>query len=180
MSRSAPKSIELEQLVFRDWQPNDAIPPITELLHEAYSFLAKMGFNYTATYQDDATTLHRLQSGSSIVAVVNGAIVGTVTLYAPKPGSACAWYTHTPHFGQFGVHPDFQKLGIGRELMRRVEERARDAGATELALDTSEGADHLCRWYQGMGYRFIQHVTWEGKTYRSVILSKMLAPVPPS
>ncbi len=148
MSGNARKPVELDQLVFRDWQPDDAIPPITQLLHEAYSFLAKMGFNYTATYQDDATTLRRLQSGSSIVAVANGAIVGTVTLYAPKPRTDCAWYTHAHHFGQFGVRPDFQKLGIGRELVRRIEQRARDASATELALDTSEGADHLCRWYQ--------------------------------
>lgn len=167
------------QLVYRDWSPDDAIPPITGLLHAAYGFLARMGFNYTATYQDDATTLRRLQSGSSIVAVANGAIVGTVTLYAPKPESSCAWYTHAHYFGQFGVHPDFQKLGIGRELMRRIEQRAREASATELALDTSEGADHLCRWYQSLGYRFVQHIAWEGKTYRSVILSKTLAASPP-
>lgn len=179
MSRSERKPAELDQLVFRDWQADDPIPSITELLHAAYGFLARMGFNYTATYQDDATTLRRLQTGSSIVAVSNGTIVGTVTLYAPKPGSTCTWYTHAHYFGQFGVHPDFQKHGIGRELMRRVEQRAREAGATELALDTSEGADHLCRWYQSMGYRFIQHIAWEGKTYRSVILSKTLAPVSP-
>jgi len=94
-------------IVYRDWRPDDA---------------ANMGFNYTATYQDDATTLRRLQSGQSIVAVADGVIVGTVTLYPPKPDASCAWYTHAHCFGQFGVRPDLQGRGIGRELVRLVEE----------------------------------------------------------
>lgn len=166
-------------LVYRDWRADDPIPPITELLHAAYAVLAGMGFNYTATYQDDATTLRRLQSGRSFVAVSEGHIVGTITLYLPKPSAAaCEWYTHAHSFGQFGVRPDFQGRGIGRELVRLVEEQARRDGAAELALDTSEGADHLCRWYNRLGYRFVQHAQWEGKTYRSVILSKSLSTPP--
>jgi len=48
------------------------------------------------------------------------------------------------------------------------------SGATELALDTSEGADHLIAWYERKGFRFVEYAQWKGKSYRSVIMSKML------
>ena len=63
--------------------------------------------------------------------------------------------------------------------MRVIEQRALQQGATELALDTAEGATHLIRWYERLGFRFIQHVSWDETNYRSVVMSKRLpAPNP--
>ena len=47
-------------------------------------------------------------------------------------------------------------------------------GAAELALDTSEGADHLIAWYERIGFRIVEYAQWKGKRYRSVIMSKTL------
>ena len=74
--------------------------------------------------------------------------------------------------GQFGVLPGRQGTGTGTRLLRHAEQLAAVSGVAELALDTSEGADHLVGWYEREGFRFVEHAQWEGKTYRSVIMSK--------
>lgn len=166
----------LDAVVIRELLPDDSVKAITELLHVAYAPLAAMGFKYLATHQDEATTRRRLQSGISIVAELEGVIVGTVTLRAPKAESRCAWYLQPGvwSFGQFAVRPDLARSGLGTRLMRVIEQRALQQGATELALDTAEGATHLIRWYERLGFRFIQHVSWDETNYRSVVMSKRL------
>ena len=121
-------------------------------------------------------TLRRLRAGWAYVGELSGRIVATATLRAPEADSPCEWYRR-PHvfaFGQFAVHPVLQRGGIGRRLLRMIEHEAAVRGAVELALDTSEGAAHLCNWYFSLGYRFIQHVSWQETNYRSVVLSKSL------
>jgi GNAT superfamily N-acetyltransferase len=163
-------------LVIRSFAESDSIPALTHLLHEAYASLAAMGFRYTATHQDDATTLRRLLTGDAFIAEIDGKTVGTVTLYGSSPTSICDWYRQpsVSYFGQFGVLPAFQHQGIGLQLYRQVEEHARRRGAAELALDTAEGAHHLRQWYERLGFRFIEFVSWPETNYRSVILSKSL------
>ena len=77
-------------------------------------------------------------------------------------------------FGQFAVHPHYQKRGIGETLLQAVEKFAKRDGAEELALDTAEGADHLIHYYSQKGYRFVGHAQWKQTNYRSVLLSKRL------
>ena len=43
-------------------------------------------------------------------------------------------------------------------------------------MDTSEGANHLVAWYERVGFLFVESVQLNGKTYRSVIMSKRLNP----
>lgn len=158
--------MNIEHIRIRELRPDDSVAAITELLHISYASLAAMGFKYLATHQDEATTQQRLQGGISIVAELDGAIVGTATLRAPEAESRCAWYSQSGvwSFGQFAVRPDLQQKGLGARLLRVIEQRAFQNGATELALDTAEGATHLVRWYERLGFRFIQHVSWMRRT----------------
>ena len=166
------------EIMIRRYRKEDAIPPITRMLHAAYAPLAAMGLRYTATDQDDAVTLNRLERGSAFVAELDGAIVATVTLYAPDPDSSCEWYRRPAVycFGQFGVRPDLQRGGLGLRLLLLMEEQARERGGLELALDTAEGAHHLRDWYARCGYREVERVSWGNTNYTSVILSKNLNP----
>jgi GNAT superfamily N-acetyltransferase len=163
-------------LSIRSFGEGDSIPALTALLHTAYRALATKGFRYTASHQNDARTLSRLQSGDALVAELEGKIVGTATLYGPSPTHTCEWYrlSSVYRFGQFAVLPELQRQGIGRQLYENLEALARRHGAEELALDTAEGADHLRQWYERLGFRFIQFMSWEETNYRSVILSKSL------
>jgi len=58
--------------------------------------------------------------------------------------------------------------------MDHVESVAKQDGVTELALDTSEKAEHLIRYYTRRGYRFVEHTQWPDVNYRSVIMTKTL------
>lgn len=163
-------------LVIRPYGSADSIAEITRLLHDAYADLGRMGFRYLATHQDDAITARRLGRGYPLVAYLDGHLVGTVTLYPPRPDAPVPWYRRPEvfYFGQFGVRPDLQKHGIGRRLLGAAEERARAGGATELACDTAEGVEHLRIWYAREGFRFIEFMDWAVTNYRSVVLSKQL------
>lgn len=160
----------------RELVESDSIAEITALLHAAYASLANAGFRYHASHQDEATTLRRLRRGIPFVADRGGGIIGTVTLYRPDPDSPCEWYRQANvfRFGQFAVRPELQRNGIGLRLYRRAETTARSLGAVELALDTAEGAVHLRNWYEKLGFRFVQFVSWGVTNYRSVVLSKSL------
>lgn len=154
----------------------DDLEQLTELVHKAYRQLADMGLNYTAVDQDVAITRRRIQEGCCLIAEVDGMMIGTITYYAPGVKTYCEWYTQAGvgTIGQFAVLPEYQGFGIGGRLLDAVETLAIHDSSIELALDTAEPAVHLHRYYQKRGYRFVDHVYWQGKTYRSVIMSKPL------
>ena len=167
-----------EDVLIRPLRSDDSISCLTELLHSAYAPLAQMGLRYMASHQSDAITHQRLQRGFALVAELEGNLIGTATLYSPNPESRCLWYRQAGvySFGQFGVHPEFQRYGVGRQLYERIEQEAQKRGASELALDTAEEALHLRQWYERLGFCFIEYVSWAETNYRSVVLSKQLQP----
>jgi GNAT superfamily N-acetyltransferase len=153
------------------------ISSVTELLHRAYAPLAAAGWNYSAASQDDGVTLDRLQAGDTIFARIDSAIVATGTIYL-KPlhqlQSAVYCLTAGSSFGQFAVEPRLQSMGIGHELLSRLESLAREADCTFIACDTAEHAEHLRAYYGRRGYEPVEHVHWQGKHYNSVVLVKSL------
>ena len=161
-------------MVIRELASTDSITDMTRLLHAAYARLGGMGFNYTAVDQTEDVTRSRIARGRCLVAVDAGALVGTIMVHPPGRSAGCPCYERpdVATIGQFGVLPGRQGTGTGTRLLRRAEELALASGAAELALDTSEGADHLIAWYEREGFRFVEYAQWEGKTYRSVIMSK--------
>lgn len=160
----------------RRLHPGDSFEELTALLHRAYGALGAMGFNYTAVDQPVERTRQRASDGECYVVVDGGRIVGTATLGLVER------MREPPEYGrrgmafltQFAIAPELQGNGLGSRLLRHAEERARELGACEIALDTAEGAAHLVRYYEARGYAFAGHVRFEGKTYRSVVLSKRL------
>jgi GNAT superfamily N-acetyltransferase len=154
----------------------DEFTELTALLHRAYASLADMGLRYVATYQDEETTRVRCAAGETYVAESEGALCGTITFRPAALTMGTPWYDRpeVASFGQFAVEPTLQGKGIGALLMDVVEARARETGATELALDTAEPAAHLIELYERRGYRFIEHAQWDVTNYRSVIMSKRL------
>jgi ribosomal protein S18 acetylase RimI-like enzyme len=168
--------IETAEFVIRLLDANDSIASLTGLLHAAYARLGEMGFNYTAVDQTEKTTRARIAQGDCLVALDRTTLVGTLMVHAPgtSDGSPYLERSNVATINQFGVLPRFQRRGIGKLLLDEAERRAALAGAAELALDTSEGADHLIAWYERHGFRIIDYVQWEEKTYRSVVMSKAL------
>ncbi len=162
-------------IVIRHLFPTDSIEELTALIRRAYKRLADMGLNFTGSFQTPQMTLERNETGECCVALIEGKIVGTVLLHTKKQWSE-GWYARpdVAVVGQFAVEPDFQNLGIGGLLMDHVESKVSALGLSEVSLDTAEPAEHLIRYYMKRGYRFIEYRQWEGKTYRSVVMSKRL------
>lgn len=165
-----------DEIVIRSFRVTDDVTEITELLHRSYAQLAGMGLRYMATHQGDLVTIKRLTDGKSFLAEGGGRIVGTVTCYESDHTSGSPYLDRigVGHIGQFGVLPDFQRRGIGRRLIERAESHARRCELDELALDTAESATHLIEWYERLGYRSIEYVSWDVTNYRSVVLGKKL------
>ena len=163
-------------MIVRPLAPTDSIAAMTDLLHAAYARLGAMGFNYTAVDQTEEVTRKRIARGKCLVVASGEEIVATIMVYAPGQSAGCPCYERpgVATIGQFGVLPSHQGLGTGTLLLRAAERLAIATGATELALDTSEGADHLIAWYERKGFRFAEYAQWKGKTYRSIIMSKPL------
>lgn len=163
---------------FDEKEHHELIERLTELLHAAYRPLAEKGMRYLATHQPPETTLKRLKKGDSFLGFIDGELVSTITVVKEDPNEPCAWYQKPEvyFFTQFAVKPKHQGLGLGKKLMDFVEEFAMTQGAMEMALDTSEHADHLISTYKNRGYRFIEYAQWKMTNYRSVILSKTLIP----
>jgi GNAT superfamily N-acetyltransferase len=166
-----------EQLIIRPIAPEDSIEDLTSLIHRAYARHTAAGLRYWATHQTVEDTHKRIATGECFVATRDGVIVGTILLQPPSVTRGSEWYDRpdVAAFFQFAVEPDLRGTGIGRALLDHVEARAKELGATEIALDTAKPATDLIEMYEHLGYRVIGDIDWRPHTnYLSVTLSKTL------
>ena len=161
----------------RPLAPGDSIVELTALLHRAYARLGEMGLNYTAVDQPPEVTAKRLGGGTCFVATQGGRLVGTILVHPTYASNDCEWFTRpgVACIHQFAVDPSLQGGGVGRRLLQRAEDWARDEGFAEVAMDTAEPATHLVAFYARLGYESVDTVQWPGKVYRSVVLRKRFA-----
>ena len=163
-------------LQIRTLRPHDSLEEITALLHRAYARLGAMGLNYTAVDQSSETTAKRASGGQCFIAELSGELVGTIVVQPTYATNDCEYFTRhgVAAVHQFGVEPKAQGKGLGRALLYACESWARERGYRELAMDTAEQAEHLISFYGSLGYKNVGSVQWQGKVYRSVVLSKAL------
>ena len=167
--------------------PQDSISEITRLLHRAYRPQVEMGLKPLAGRQTDDVTADRAANSECYLAVIDDPdarsvgvqrdkIVGVILFEEVERVTFPHFFLRpdVAHFAQFGVDPDLQGLGIGRLLLEKVEQRARENKATELALSMAEPDTNLRAFYEKRGFRFIEFWQWPYTNYRSCILSKAL------
>jgi ribosomal protein S18 acetylase RimI-like enzyme len=81
------------------------------------------------------------------IAKINDEIVGSVQLHlCTKPNGS-----HRGEIAKLMTHPDFRRKGIGRAIMQKAEERAKQENRSVLVLDTREG-DPSNRLYASIGF----------------------------
>jgi GNAT superfamily N-acetyltransferase len=176
---AAPHST-LPEITVRPFAPSDPVPEITALLHRAYAKQVAMGLRPLAGRQGDDITSQRAANSECYLALMQERgrerIVGVILLDEQEQAQFPPFFLKPGvcHFAQFGVDPNVQGRGVGRVLLERVEQRAREKGAHELALSMAEPDRDLYDFYIRRGYRFIEHWQWPYTNYRSCILSKRL------
>ena len=162
-------------VVVRRFDPKrDSFEQLTDMLHRSFARLGMMGLNCTCVDQSVLVTEQRAKRGDCYVAVCNGRVVGTMTLYATDRESACELYQRddVASVRQLGVDPTYQNRGIGKSLLAFAEHWAATRGYAELALDTPQPAAHLVAFYRGQGFRITDFQRFDGKRYDSAILCK--------
>lgn len=155
----------------------DCIEELTSLLHLSYKNLAFQGLKYLASHQPSSVTKQRIEKGTCYVAKHNHKIIGTITYYSPSNCKGCELYDKpaVASYGQFAVHPDFQKKGIGKALIEIAENLAKKDNAEEIAIDTAESAYELIKFYTSLGYKPAGHTRWNEVNYKSLLLSKTIS-----
>ncbi len=114
----------------------------------AISFMAPLSHGDAARFwmgdvQPEVTAGRRVLFG----AVRDGALAGTVQLITAMPQNQ----PHRCEIAKMIVHPRARRLGIGRALMIRALDRARDLGKTLVTLDTRTG-DVAEPLYKSVGF----------------------------
>lgn len=61
----------------------------------------------------------------------------------------------TLYLDQISVHPDHGRRGLGRSLMKRIEQDARDRGLKQVTLSTFREVAWNAPFYRSLGYREI-------------------------
>ena len=92
----------------------------------------------------------RAADGSLLVAVENGRVVGTVTLYL-HAGSE-QWRPDDAMFRFLAVDPAARGRGVGRALFQACLERARAAGKRRMALHTTQWMATARAMYERAGF----------------------------
>lgn len=82
------------------------------------------------------------------VAKINNEVAGSIQLQlVTKPNGI-----HRAEICKLMTHPNFRRNGIGRSLMQKVEERAKQENRSLLVLDTREG-DPSNKLYKSLDYQ---------------------------
>lgn len=166
--------------MIRPFDPaRDDVEEITLLLHRAYRVLLDQGLRFTATTQDSAQTRRRLTQGEGWILELEGRVVGTVSVMTWREAGEWSppYYRQEGvcWFSQLAVEPELQGQGWGKSLVDHAGVRAVALGGRVLALDTSDQALQLIRWYQSMGFSRVDRHVWGGTiNYESVILARAL------
>ncbi|HDR7795629.1 TPA: GNAT family N-acetyltransferase [Bacillus luti] len=82
------------------------------------------------------------------VAKINNEVAGSIQLHlVTKPNGI-----HRAEICKLMTHPNFRRNGIGRSLMQKAEERAKQENRSLLVLDTREG-DPSNKLYKSLDYQ---------------------------
>jgi GNAT superfamily N-acetyltransferase len=114
----------------------------------AISFMAPLHYEDAARFWT-RDVLPEVAAGRRVLfgAERDGEIVGTVQLITAMPPNQ----PHRCEIAKMIVHPHARRLGIGRALMNRAIDRAKELGKTLITLDTRTG-DRAEPLYASVGF----------------------------
>ena len=158
-------------------ESKDSVEELTALLHRSYKPLAEMGLHFIATHQTVEYTRKYFRKGECYILVnPENKICGTIFYYLETFHDAPEIYKDKDSvlFGKFAVDPELQRYGIGSKLMDFAESLALSRGKKYMVLDTSDQAEHLIKYYEKRGYKYLHPWQWPDVNYASVVMIKDL------
>lgn len=139
------------------------VPELRELAAAAYAhYIPRLGGIVPAPVT--AAYAPAVASGNTWVAELEGTVVGLMVAY-PRPD-------HTL-LENVAVQPRRRGLGIGRQLIRVAEDKARDWGTTEIRLYTNVMMTENLALYGRLGYHETHRAAENG--FERVFMTKRLS-----
>ena len=144
----------------------ERVGALVRILSDSVGEGASISFMAPLSYEDAArfwsgSVLPEVAAGRRVLfgAERAGELVGTVQLLTAMPPNQ----PHRCEIAEMIVHPDARRLGIGRALMDRALDRARELGKELVTLDTrtGDGAEPL---YASVGFQVagaIPNFAWD-------------------
>ncbi|MEH7436933.1 GNAT family N-acetyltransferase [Neobacillus drentensis] len=122
---------------------------LSELLVKVVDDGASIGFLPPMRKQDAANYWKTVLSPDVIllVAKLNNHIVGSIQLHLSTKQNG----SHRAEIAKLMTHPEYRRNGIGRLLMQKAEETAKQMERSLIVLDTREG-DPSNKLYSSLGY----------------------------
>ncbi|MBE7149132.1 GNAT family N-acetyltransferase [Bacillus mycoides] len=140
------RSIVIEEIKGLD----EDIEELSELLKTVVNDEASIGF-LPPLEQKEATNYWQTVLAPEVilyVAKINDEVAGSIQLHlVTKPNGI-----HRAEICKLMTHPNYRRNGIGRLLMQKAEERAKQENRSLLVLDTREG-DSSNRLYKSLGFQ---------------------------
>jgi GNAT superfamily N-acetyltransferase len=101
----------------------------------------------------------------TLIARSNRRIVGTLRLHTMKPWAIDTAYftaaTKPLYLTGMAVHPNVQRKGVGRLLLKEAEAIARAWPAEAIRLDAFDSAAGAGPFYEKCGFREVAHVIYK-------------------
>lgn len=166
------RSIVIEEIKRLD----EDIEELSELLKTLVNDEASIGF-LPPLEQKEATNYWQTVLAPEVilyVAKINNEVAGSIQLHlVTKPNGI-----HRAEICKLMTHPNFRRNGIGRLLMQKAEERAKQEKRSLLVLDTREG-DPSNRLYKSLDYQEVGKIpeyaiSPNGELDATVIYYKMI------
>ncbi|PEF21298.1 GNAT family N-acetyltransferase [Bacillus pseudomycoides] len=140
------QNLEIKEIKLLD----EDIEELSELLKTVVNDGASIGF-LPPLEQEEATKYWQTVLAPEVIlfiAKINNKVAGSVQLHLiTKPNGI-----HRAEICKLMTHPNFRRNGIGRSLMQKAEERAKQENRSLLVLDTREG-DPSNRLYKSLDYQ---------------------------
>ncbi|MFA2831002.1 GNAT family N-acetyltransferase [Bacillus paranthracis] len=129
---------------------NDDMEELSELLKTVVNDGASIGFLPPLDQKESAKYWETVLAPEVIlyVAKINNEVAGSIQLHFVTKSNGI----HRAEICKLMTHPNFRRNGIGRSLMRKAEERAKQENRTLLVLDTREG-DPSNKLYKSLDYQ---------------------------
>jgi len=158
---------------------DDLVNLLRDCVHHGASlgFLAPLPESDTIDYW--RAVAPQIAAGSRTVIVArddDGRVVGSGQLaYESKPNGR-----HRAEINKVMVLPSQRRHGIAAEIMRALEQCARERNIRLLVLDTAEGAGGAQRFYESLGYIYAGGIPDyaldpDGRAMKNAIYYKLLA-----
>jgi len=133
-----------------------ALLPVVALWHHDEWAYIRPGDTLERRQKRLAVECGRQEIPTTVVALKNGAALGSISLLADDMDS----HPHlTPWLASLYVPKEHRRQGIGAALVRRIIEEAKSLRVPRLYLYTPSEE----RFYRGLGWRTVEETTYAGK-----------------